>query len=347
MGNLMSYSGIVAKVCAMQAKLLSERDFEAIAGMRSVPEAIEFLKSKPAYEKYIGQMDVSLYHRGNVEKVLSESLFDDYARIFRGSGIRQKKFLKQYWKRYEVALINYCLRIVFNHYEKPFDLEHKKQFFDRYSRISIDRLITSKNVEELVDNLKDTEYYEPLRKLRDSGAATLFDYDLALDLYYFSTMWRKGKRLLSGKEKEIFLRDFGTKIDLLNLQWTYRAKKYYNMLAPDIYMLTIPYHYRLSVEEFKLLAEAPTVEELERRMAGTYYARRYHAQDVKSLERSCKDILRHLYILDKRRDPYSIATINTYLFLKEEEIDKLTTALECIRYGLSRAETLGYLGGVV
>lgn len=112
-------------------------------------------------------------------------------------------------------------------------------------------------------------------------------------------------------------------------------------------MLTIPYHYRLSVEEFKLLAEAPTVEELERRMAGTYYARRYHAQDVKSLERSCKDILRHLYILDKRRDPYSIATINTYLFLKEEEIDKLTTALECIRYGLSRAETLGYLGGVV
>ena len=38
--------------------------------------------------------------------------------------------------------------------------------------------------------------------------------------------------------------------------------------------------------------------------------------------------------------------MNTYLFLKEEEIDKLITALECIRYGLSQKETLEYLGGV-
>ena len=30
---------------------------------------------------------------------------------------------------------------------------------------------------------------------------------------------------------------------------------------------------------------------------------------------------------------------------KEQEIDKLTTALECIRYGLTRQEILTYLGG--
>ena len=31
--------------------------------------------------------------------------------------------------------------------------------------------------------------------------------------------------------------------------------------------------------------------------------------------------------------------------LKEEEINRLTTALECIRYGLTPRETLGYIGG--
>ena len=46
------------------------------------------------------------------------------------------------------------------------------------------------------------------------------------------------------------------------------------------------------------------------------------------------------------RAPYSVASIYTYLYLKEEEIDKLTTALECIRYGLPRSETLAYMGGV-
>ena len=99
--------------------------------------------------------------------------------------MEQKKFLKVYWKRYEIDLINYCLRIVFNHYDKPFDLDYKKEFFDKYSKLSIDKMITSKNIDELVDSLKDTEYYAPLKKLRDSNAATLFDYNLALDLYYF------------------------------------------------------------------------------------------------------------------------------------------------------------------
>ena len=347
MGNVMSYSGIVTKVRAMQAKLLTEKDFENIANLKSVPEAIDYLKEKPAYADYVNRMDVSLYHRGNVEKVLYQSLFDDYTRIFRFAGMEQKKFLKIYWKRYEIDLINYCLRIIFNHYDKPFDLEYKKEFFDKYSQISIDKLITSRNIVELVDNLRGTEYYAPLQKLRDAEDANLFDYDLALDLYYFSSMWKKNKRLLKGKELELYTRDCGTKIDLLNIQWIYRAKKYYHMLPPDIYSLTIPIHYRISVEEFKLLVEAPTLEEFERQLGTTYYAKKLVGFEGKKLEHIYKECLKRLYLSDRRKNPYSIATVNTYLFLKEEEIYKLTTALECIRYGLSSRETLGYLGGVI
>lgn len=347
MGNVMTYSGLTTKVRAMQAKLLTKRDFENIANLRSVPEAIEYLKDKPAYARYVEQMDISLYHRGNMEKILYQSLFDDYTRIFRFAGMEQKKFLKLYWKRYEIDLINYCLRIVFNHYDMPFDIEYKKVFFDKYSQISIDKLATSRNIAELIDNLKDTEYYEPLKPLIDSESTTLFDYDLALDLYYFSEMWRKNRRLLKGKEREMYIRDFGTKIDLLNIQWIYRAKKYYNMLAPDIYSLTIPIQYRLGIEEFKNLVEAPTVEEFEKRLEDTYYARKYADISGKTLEATYKECLERQCISDRRRNPYSIATVNTYLFLKEEEIYKLTTALECIRYGLTSRETLGYLGGVI
>lgn len=347
MGNLMAYSGIVTKVRAMQAKLLTEKDFENIASLRSVPEIISYLKEKPAYAELMNQMDVSLYHRRHVEKILYQSFYNDYTRIFRFAGLEQKQFLKLYLKRYEVDLINYCLRIVFNHYEKPFDLDYKKEFFDKYSQISIDKLITSRNIDELVDNLKSTEYYAPLKRLRDSSA-TLFDYDLALELYYFSTVWRKRKQVLrTKKELEIYTRDCGTNMDLLNIQWIYRAKKYYHMLPPDIYSLTIPNHYRLRIDEFKSLVEAPTVEEFEHLLEGTYYARKYHIDDSKTMEQRYKECLMHLYLSDRRSNPYSIATITTYLFLKEDEIYKLTTALECIRYGLTSRETLGYLGGVI
>ena len=345
MGNLMTYSGIATKIRAMQAKLLTDEDFHNIAYLGSVNAVIEYLKEKPAYAEFINQMDVSLYHRGNVEKMFAQSLYNDYSKIFRFAGMKQKKFLKIYKKRYEINLINYCLRIVFNHYDVPFDLEYKKAFFDKYSDISIDKLITSKNVEELVENLKDTEYYEPLRKIKESGAATLFDYDLALDLYYFSTLWKKDKKILDGKGKELFEKDLGTKIDLLNIQWMYRAKKYYHMLPPDIYSLTIPVHYKIKLAEFKKLVEAPTIEEFGKIIDETHYAKKYHFEDGKTLEKMNKDILTRLYLMDRRKNPYSLAVINTYLFLKEEEIDKLTTALECIRYGLTGAETLAYIGG--
>lgn len=160
-------------------------------------------------------------------------------------------------------------------------------------------------------------------------------------------MWKKNKRLLKGKELELYTRDCGTKIDLLNIQWIYRAKKYYHMLPPDIYSLTIPIHYRISVEEFKMLVEAPTLEEFERQLGTTYYAKKLVGFEGKKLEHIYKECLKRLYLSDRRKNPYSIATVNTYLFLKEEEIYKLTTALECIRYGLSSRETLGYLGGVI
>ena len=148
------------------------------------------------------------------------------------------------------------------------------------------------------------------------------------------------------KKKEIYTRDCGMKIDLLNLNWIYRAKKYYHMLPPDIYLMTIPIHYRIKVDEFKALVEAPTVDQFMQLLANTYYENRFHAmQRSEGMEQFYKACIHGMYLSDRRRNPYSLATVNTYLFLKEEEINRLTTALECIRYGLTPRETLGYIGG--
>ena len=109
-------------------------------------------------------------------------------------------------KSYEIDLIDYCLRIVINHYKRPFDLHYKKEFFDRYSQLSIDRLITSRTTDELVDNLKGTEYYDPLKKLQDAQKVTLYDYDLALELYFFTTLWKARKKMLKKEDLELYER---------------------------------------------------------------------------------------------------------------------------------------------
>ena len=43
MGNLLKYSGIVTKIRAMEAKLLTPEQFADIANLRSVPDIADYL----------------------------------------------------------------------------------------------------------------------------------------------------------------------------------------------------------------------------------------------------------------------------------------------------------------
>ena len=345
MGNLLAYSGIVTKVRAMEAKLLNQEQFEKIANMHSVQEIVQYLKESSGYHDMLEPVEVSALHRGDIEKLLIQSFFTDYTKIYRFSTLKQREFLRLYLKRYEINLINDCLRMVYNHRDDTIDLNYKKPFFDRYSSLPVDAMIASRTTSDLVTALKGTEYYEPLVLLTQNQKSTLFDYDLALDLYYFTTVWKKRKKVLKKKELEIFTRDCGSKIDLLNLQWIYRAKRYYGMAPADIYSLLIPIHYKISTDLVKELVESPDQEAFSQTMKKTYYSRHYAFEGNLTTEKMYKECLQHLYMLDKRRNPYSIAMINTYLFLKEEELKKLTTAIECIRYSLTPGETLAYVGG--
>lgn len=168
-----------------------------------------------------------------------------------------------------------------------------------------------------------------------------------MNLYYFTAMWKERKKFLKKKELELFTRDCGSKIDLLNMQWIYRAKKHFNLKEADIYSLLIPIHYRISVEQIKAMAEASNMDEFFAVLQKTPYARHYNFEQDLTIEQMYEDCLYHLYTADRRQNPYSIASINMYLFLKEEELRKLTTAMECIRYGLNSGETLGYVGGKI
>lgn len=92
------------------------------------------------------------------------------------------------------------------------------------------------------------------------------------------------------------------------------------MKPADIYLLLIPIHYKLSTDLVKEMVEAPGLEEFEAAVLRTTYSRHYNFRQNLTIEQMYTDCLQYLYTTDQRRNPYSIAAINTYLFLKEEEI---------------------------
>ena len=80
MGNLLKYSGIVTKIRAMEAKLLTPEQFADIANLRSVPDIADYLRKNTAYAEVLDTLTEDQIHRGNIEKVLVQSLYHDYTK---------------------------------------------------------------------------------------------------------------------------------------------------------------------------------------------------------------------------------------------------------------------------
>ena len=110
----------------------------------------------------------------------------------------------------------------------------------RFTEIPLDKLSEAQTVPEILEVLKDTHYYRVLQKLEKSEQVSLFDFEMTLDLYYFSIIWKQKDKLLKGRDLDLLTRSLGSKIDLLNMMWIYRAKKYYQLTEASIYALLIP-----------------------------------------------------------------------------------------------------------
>ena len=74
MGNLMAYSGIVTKIRAMERQRLRENQFQEMAALESVPEAVAYLRKNPAYERIFEGLSQEELHRGRIEQLLHMAL---------------------------------------------------------------------------------------------------------------------------------------------------------------------------------------------------------------------------------------------------------------------------------
>lgn len=342
-GNLITYSGIITKSKAMGAKLISMEDYEHISQLENTADFLSFLKEQPGYKDIYSNFDEDTLHRGQIEHFLINALYMDCAKIYRFANPKQRRGLSFVFFRYEVSILKSCLQSVFNH-EMTYDVSVYQPFFETYSKLDIQKLVDSKNIEEFISNLKGTEFYPLFTKMYDTNHHTLVEYEVQLDIYYFQKVWRLKNKKLKGQEKEAVTRNLGFQIDLLNIMWIYRSKKFYNMDISIIYASIIPIHYRISKVPLSKLVEANTLDEFMTVLQTTYYKELCSNESERfSMEQSYRRILNKIYRENKQKYPASMAPIYNFLHLKEQEIDQLTTALECIRYHLEPQEALQYI----
>jgi V/A-type H+-transporting ATPase subunit C len=179
--------------------------------------------------------------------------------------------------------------------------------------------------------------------LQNTNHNTPFDYEIQLDIYYFKKVWRLKEKLLKGDTLKSMTSSLGTEIDLLNIMWLYRSKKYFSSPSFASYDFIIPICYKLTKLQMTKLIEAATIEEMILALKSTHYENIGPALADGTIEVTCHKIIAKVYQDNKSDYPSSMAPVNNYLYQKQSEINRLTTALECIRYKLEPQDTLRYV----
>ena len=344
MGSLLSYSGLSTKIRAMQSKLIGEKQYQEIAQMDSVVQIVAYLKKQPGFAKLWADLDENSLHRGDVEKLLVHTIHQNFTKLYRFANPRQRTFMALYFKRYEISVLKDCLRKVFDQGKAELDLSLFQEFLTAIPSWIWKKISSSSTIEELVNHLQGSEYYEPLRKLGNDCQPRIFDYGMALDQYYFANIWSVKEKLFQKRDLEEITRAYGNKFDMLNLQWIYRSKKYYHMAPADTYALLIPVHYRLSKKEISALVEAVDEEEIsEGFWIPPITKNSFPELSPEKLEELYNLNLKTILETESRKYPHSVIMIYSYFYHKEHEVNRLTTAVECVRYGLAPAQILEYI----
>ena len=339
--NLLSYSGIVTKTRAMESHLLTISDYEKIANLTTVSDFVVFLKELPGYKLLFSNLDEHTLHRNQIENVLINALYLDYSKLFQFAGKHQRNALNFLFFRYEINIIKICFKQVFDS-SSQFNLSVFESFFSRHSKLDLKRLSQAETIEEIVTELKNSDYNKLFGSLAKNDMLTLHDCELALDIHYYTQTWKMCRTILKGKERKVFQDTLGKQIDLLNLMWIYRSKKYFDADAINIYASLIPIHYKISKKQITDLIETNSWEEF----TNLLYSLPYYVsfdKDNFSIETAYNQLLDKIYLDNKRRNQVSMSTLFNYLHRKEREIDHLTTALECIRYQLEPSLSLNYI----
>lgn len=346
MKGLLSYGALTTKVRAMRGKLLKEEDYRTMASFETVPEVADYLSALSPYSGLFSSLDSGDLHRGRIERLLNETLRRDYAKLYRFASMKQRQFFKLYFMHFETDLLKNCLRAIAARQPMPPVDEESEAFFRKHSPLDLSRVTTASTLDELIDSLEGTMFYPILNSLREAGDAGHFDYEMALDLFYFRTTWKAIQKKLARPDRELALQNFGTKLDLLNLQWIYRTKRYYNSSAETIKNLLIPIHCRLHEPQFERLLAAESREEFFNALSETWYGPRLRAADMEEkpdLELLYYMILNQIHRAASRNHPYSMASLYAYLYFKEEEVRRIVTVIEGVRYRIGTAEIMNLI----
>jgi V/A-type H+/Na+-transporting ATPase subunit C len=341
------YSYINAKIRTLKSRLLLPSDYENLLGVSGYSGLAECLRVT-SYGSILGQYSASY---DGLIKVFYHDLFDCYRKVIRALSGNRKRLLKHICQKYELENLKTILRIIGQ--EKPREKVEEillptgnhLSVSDCGRSFSEEALLQAKSLEDILNQLKKTCYYRPLKNAlyRFEEEKETFPLEMALDLSYYNQLWKIASSF-SRKERMIVRSILGIQMDILNIIWIFRFKEVYHFSPEEILNYGLMQGCHISPELRKKLAYSVDRRDVVTNLAGTPY--KALLVDTRDSEVSSVQLWRYLLTIVKKNwqgFPFHIGTVLDYVFFKEIEVKSLISITEAKRLNFSREKIVDYL----
>lgn len=321
------YPALNAKMKGMYANNLSKQDYDELLSQTNLKDAIIFLKNKfPILENLNENM-----HRKAIEQELDNLYIYVILKLFKYLNKSEVEIFMQILSKYEIG----CVKNVFRNVTTNTDSKEYLKNIDNWTTSmfkQIDGINDVTEETEFLELIKSQDYYKIFKEYEDIiENAPLEEIEVKLDKFYFQKIYN-----LSKKINKNMLNIVGTEIDLLNVIWIYRSKKYFNYSKDEIREILIPVNYKINKSKLEELLNCSDFNDIKSVLDKTIYKKVFTEENRMEYEKD--RFLHDINIRIFRTKMFDISTVYAILNLIEIEIENIINIIEGIRYKLDKLE---------
>jgi vacuolar-type H+-ATPase subunit C/Vma6 len=250
-------------------------------------------------------------------------------------------FLRKFAERLELGNLKLVVQAVSGMVERELAMENFTEGLV-FSTERLEIMAKSENIEQLVEQLSETEYYEEISKFVEPGDFGPLDLLRALEQGYYASLLRRTRDL--GRKNGKIARDIiGREIDLANVKLIFRLKS--AGVGPEIILKNlIPIESEMKIEILRMCAQSDSLEGVRNIMGSSPLksilapAMSTAGNDIGELEKLLDESLGNYCKVVSLFKPLTIATPLSYLYQKHVEVRNVRTLVRGIADGIPPAE---------
>lgn len=331
---------ILAKARAMYGKRIKPKDFDNLLNCKSVFEIASFLKNNTSYSKILSNVNESEVHRGELEYVIKNKIFDDLASLGRYEIASGDDFSDYLIAKAEVEQIIHSLMYLFslNQGKAP---RKMPVFFIKHTKINLSALANIKSYSDFLIALRNSPYKKLLKDVKplENGQFNLSQIEYILYNYLYGILFKSIENTSKKSAKDKLMELYLTCVNYGNFVRIVRNKNNKSTSSKFI----ILENGSISQKNINAMLQANSEHEIFDIMKSLHQGYLLKKIDYNYIDQIPLAALYKKCKHEIHSSVESSVVLLSYMFLMENELNNIIKIIEGIRYNLSKDDILNFL----